>query len=263
MPWRIRWKGAHLAPLFVLLLPLLAGCTARADCRLPPHSGRPVQIVEVIDGDTVRLASGRHVRFIGVNTPELAHDGRPAQPLAMAATQRLREILAGETPRLLVGQDPSDHYGRLLAHPFLGDGRNVTARLLEAGLGFQVVVPPNVRFADCYREAENRARAAGRGVWAEPAYRPVPASRLTPRDTGFRRVRGTVSRIGESRTAYWLNLGRGFALRLPKKDRHWFDRDPRRFAGRTLTVRGWIYYVKKRHELRMNLRHPLMIERIE
>ncbi len=262
MPLRIRGKGALLAPLFVCLL-LLAGCTARADCRLPENAGRPVTVAEVIDGDTIRLANGRHVRFIGLNTPERARDDRPAQPLAEEATDMLRRLLAGESLRLVVGQDPTDHYGRLLAHPFLVDGSNVTARLLEAGLGFQVVFPPNLRFADCYRRAEARARAAGRGVWREPAFHPVPAARLTPRDTGFRRVTGTVSRVGESRTAFWLNLGPGFALRLPKKDRRWFSRDPREFEGQELTVRGWIYYVQKRHELRMNLRHPLMIERLD
>ena len=262
MPLRIRGKGALLAPLFVCLL-LLAGCTARADCRLPENAGRPVTVAEVIDGDTIRLANGHHVRFIGLNTPERARADRPAQPLAEEATDMLRRLLAGESLRLVVGQDPTDHYGRLLAHPFLADGSNVTARLLEAGLGFQVVFPPNLRFVDCYRRAEARARAAGRGVWREPAYRPIPVTRLTPRDTGFRRVTGIVSRVGESRTAYWLNLGPGFALRLPKKDRRWFSRDPHDFAGHELTVRGWIYYVQKRHELRMNLRHPLMIERID
>jgi len=208
MPSRIRGKGALLAPLFVCLL-LVAGCTARADCRLPVNAGRPATVAAVIDGDTIRLANGRHVRFIGLNTPEMARDDRPAQPLAEEAADMLRRLLAGESLRLVVGRDPTDHYGRQLAH----------ARLLEAGLGFQVVFPPNLRFADCYRQAEARARAAGRGVWGEPAFRPVPVARLTPRDTGFRRVTGTVSRVGESRTAFWLNLGTGFALRLPKKER--------------------------------------------
>ncbi len=257
MTTRIRGKGAQLAPLFVCLL--LAAGAARADCRTDRFD-ETVALERVIDGDTVVLADGRHLRFIGLNTPERARDDRPAQPLAEAATARLRELLAGGRLKLVTGREPADRYGRLLAHPFLPDGRNVTAELLRAGLGFQVVVPPNTGFADCYRKAEGDARRAVRGVWREPAFRPVPVERLTPRDTGFRRVTGTVTRVGESRTAFWLNMGRGFALRLPKKDRHRFTTDPRDYAGRTLTARGWVYYVARRHELRMTLRHPLMLE---
>ncbi len=262
MPWRIDGKGALRAPLFVCLLLATTACTGRGHCPTPADA-RPVELAEVIDGDTIRLADGRHVRFIGLNTPERARDGRPAQPLAEAATARLRSLLANGRLQLEIGRDPTDHYGRLLAHPFLPDGTNVTARLLEAGLGFQVVVPPNLRHADCYAEAEARARQARRGVWREAAFRPVPADRLGPADTGFRRVTGTVSRVGESRTAFWLNLGPGFALRLPKKHRHHFARHPRDFAGRRLTVRGWVYYVKNRRELRMNLNHPRMIEAVD
>ncbi|HEU4394963.1 MAG TPA: thermonuclease family protein, partial [Planctomycetota bacterium] len=29
--------------------------------------------------------------------------------------------------------------------------------------------PPNVRYADRFREAERRAREAGKGLWADPA----------------------------------------------------------------------------------------------
>jgi len=238
---------------------LLVSAESRAGCTAPEDT-TPVTVSAVLDGDTVTLADGRHVRFIGINTPERSRHDHPAQPLARAATGRLRTLLAGGRLNLVIGRDPRDHYGRLLAHPFLPDGTNLTARLLEAGLGFQTVVPPNLRFLACYRQAERTARQAGRGVWAEPAFRPVFASTLTPDDTGFRRVTGTVTRIGESRTAWWLNLGRGFALRMPKRDVPYFRLEPRDFQGRTLTVRGWIYVVKKRNELRMNLRHPAMIE---
>lgn len=254
--WRrgaLRWAPLLFAGLLLATGELRAGCAA-------PEDTTPVTVTGVPDGDTVTLADGRHVRFIGINTPERAGDDRPAQPLAAAATGRLRKLLAGGRLKLVIGRDPRDHYGRLLAHPFLPDGTNLTARLLEAGLGFRIVVPPNLGFLDCYRQAEQTARQARRGVWVEPAFRPVPAASLTPDDTGFRRVSGTVTRVGESRTAWWLNLGRGFALRLPKKDVQYFRLDPRDFRGRTLTVRGWIYYVKKRKELRMNLRHPAMIE---
>ena len=52
---------------------------------------------EVIDGDTLRLASGGKVRLIGVNAPERK------EPLGPMATQCLRDILGGQRVRLEVG----------------------------------------------------------------------------------------------------------------------------------------------------------------
>ena len=40
-----------------------------------------VEVARVVDGDTVRLRDGRSVRLIGINAPELAHNGRTTEPL--------------------------------------------------------------------------------------------------------------------------------------------------------------------------------------
>jgi len=238
----------------------LAANSAAADCN-SAHINATVAVSRVLDGDTVILTDGRHLRFIGLNTPELARDERPTEPLAAAATQRLQHLLR-PSPHLQLqfGVERHDRYGRLLAHPFLPDGRNLSALLLREGLGFRIAVPPNLQFQNCYDAAEQQARQHARGVWHVAAFRTIPADQLARSDTGFRRVHGRISRVGESRTAWWLNMGRGFALRLPKKDRDSFDIAPRQLAGKTLTVRGWVYYVERKGELRMNLRHPGMIE---
>ena len=113
---------------------------------------------------------------------------------------------------------------------------------------------------DCYQQAEQNARQQNRGVWKHPYFHPRSASDLPSTATGFQRITGTVSRIGESRSAYWLNLGNHFALRLPKADLPYFPYAPLSLMGKTLTVRGWVYL--RNDELRMNLRHPASIEAI-
>ena len=230
------------------------------DCRLN-HYDEQVTVAKIHDGDTVRLTDGRNLRFIAINTPERARKSRPAQPLAEAATQRLEALLtADKTLQLRYDGERKDRHGRLLAHPFLSDGRNLTQQLLEAGLGFHITVPPNLLLLECYQQVEQVARLQQRGLWQLADYRPQQASQLGANDTGFRRVTGTVSRMGESRSAYWLNLGRGFALRLPKSDIGYFPFPPDSLKNKTLTVRGWVY--STRSELRMHLRHPASIEKI-
>jgi micrococcal nuclease len=239
---------------------LLSTAAQGGECRRTPYDEQ-VSVSRVFDGDTVQLEDGRHLRFIGINTPERGRDARPSEPLADSAKQHLESLLADSKSLWLVfDKDRKDRHGRLLAHPFLPDGRNLTRALLKSGLGFQITVPPNLLFLDCYQQAEHNARREQLGVWRQPYYQPWPAADLTVTTTGFRRVIGTVSRIGESRSAYWLNLGKNFALRMPKADLHYFPYAPSTLMGKTLSVRGWVYW--RRDELRMQLRHPASIENI-
>ena len=51
----------------------------------PDRIDARVSVTHVVDGDTVKLADGRTLRFIGVDTPEIGHEGRPSQPFAAEA----------------------------------------------------------------------------------------------------------------------------------------------------------------------------------
>jgi endonuclease YncB( thermonuclease family) len=136
----------------------------------------------VHDGDSVRLADGRALRLIGIDTPELARDGRPDEPLARAARDRLRELLrdSGMRLELRFDREREDHYGRLLAHAYLPDGRSIAAELLAEGLATQLVVPPNEASWTCFRQAERVARRARLGLWALPGYQVMASQGLDP-----------------------------------------------------------------------------------
>jgi len=260
MPIMVIHKRALLAASFFYVWNLLSAAAETADCHSKQYDEQ-VTVARVFDGDTVQLTDGRHLRFIAINTPERGRDNRPAEPLADTAKHQLEALLlTNNTLLLLFDADKQDRHGRLLAHPYLHDGRNLTEIMLQTGLGFHITVPPNLLFLDCYQQAEQTARQQQLGVWQQVYYRPQSASQLPVEATGFRRIKGAVSRIGESRTAYWLNLGDNFALRLPKADLAYFAFAPGSLLGKTLTVRGWVY--ERRNQLRMNLRHPASIETI-
>jgi hypothetical protein len=44
----------------------------------------------VDDGDSIVLQDGRHVRYIGINAPEIQHDDRPAEPFGYKAKSLFR-----------------------------------------------------------------------------------------------------------------------------------------------------------------------------
>lgn len=253
------FKSCFRAPLAGAFLSLLPALAAAVECPADRIDERAA-VDAVSDGDTVRLDDGRHVRFVGINTPELARESRPAEPFSEEAHQALLDLIErgnGEIA-LRLGEEERDRYGRLLAHPYLPDGRSITRLLLERGMGLRVAVPPNVRHQDCYARAEQAAREAGRGVWSGSLYDGTPAADLPAGAGGFHVVTGRIQRVGEGSEAYWFDLG-GLTLRLDKSDLPYFDDiDPHAREGERLRVRGWIYRVQ--FDPRMDLEHPAAVE---
>jgi len=244
-------KALFTAPF---LLVLGASAASGDPCR-PAQFDAQVSVRYVHDGDTVYLQDGRKLRIIGINTPERARDEQPAEPYAGAARRQLQAYADGPWS-LVYDQQRRDRYGRLLAHVFDQQGRNITRRLLAAGAGQLLVIPPNLKFVDCYRRAQQAARRGQHGLWALPAYQPLPAAQLDAGNArGYRLVHGRLTRIGESRSALWLNLGEDFALRIVRPDLGYFER--RRiesWRGKPLLAQGWIY--RRNGQWRMRLRHP-------
>ncbi|RMG53784.1 MAG: thermonuclease family protein [Gammaproteobacteria bacterium] len=247
--WRALLAGALLA----------LGLAAQADCsdgRLPHETDARLKVTRVFDGDTVQLEDGRRLRLIGINTPELGHGRGPDEPVARAARDEVERLLGkGDAPLLLeYGEDTYDHYGRLLAHAFLPDGRSLQVLLLRKGLAAAVTVPPNLRHAECYFASEAAARKAKRGVWKVAALGPVKARRLPLDARGFRILRGTVTGVSRQRRATRLSLDGRVDLLIYHDERRNFTQAPEALKGRRVEVRGWLSGGKGRRP-RMRLRH--------
>ena len=92
----------------------------------------------VIDGDTVvvRLGSDEpvHVRLIGIDTPEIAHRGRPGECFGIRAARLTRRLALGRQVVLRPGRERHDRYGRLLAYVrVLGGPHDLERTLLARG----------------------------------------------------------------------------------------------------------------------------------
>ncbi len=233
------------------------------DCRVQRYD-QTASILKVVDGDTVVLASKQKVRLIGINTPELAHGHKKAEPYAKMAKRYLQKQLApAKKVYLRWGIQHKDHYGRLLAHLFLEDGQNLNAMLVKQGLAYAIVVPPNTMLADCYFKLEQRAQKKEKYIWSSAISRFRLASQFNIKDTGFSLVKGTVIRIGKSKGSIWLQLAPAFTVRIKRNDFKYFRKlnlarlSVDSLKGKTLYLRGWVYQWKKK--LYMRIRHPRMI----
>ncbi len=141
--------------LVLALLSTLAGC-------LPAPVSTGDRVTRVIDGDTIVLASGEHLRYIGMNTPELD----PLQPFAKEATEANRKLVEGRTVRVEKDVSETDRYGRLLRYVWV-DNTMVNLELVRQGLAESKAYPPDVRYQALLEAAEAEAKLAGRGMWAK------------------------------------------------------------------------------------------------
>ncbi|MEE1921735.1 thermonuclease family protein [Pseudomonas sp. 148P] len=208
--------------------PALAFCPA-------PLAPKTAEVRRVIDGDTLRLADGRSVRLIGINTPEIGRKGKPGEALGETARRRLAVLVreSGGRVDLVAGRESRDKYGRTLAHVYARSGDNLAARLLGEGLGYRVAVAPNNRLVVCQRRAEQAARKARIGLWRTQS--PVMASDL--RRPGFAVVGGKVSAISRHRGAIRLEIDRSLVVSVPRGVPLSFTSG---LKGQRVEVRGWV-----------------------
>jgi endonuclease YncB( thermonuclease family) len=238
--------------LLVLGQPLHA-----ADSCQPGQNHTNARVTHVHDGDTIVLENGRKVRLIGINTPELARDGRPAEAYAREARLALRELLQRKDNQVQLeyGREPQDRYQRQLAHVFAGE-HNVNAWLLQQGLGYYIAVPPNLARLDCYHRAESQARKQKLGLWRHAT--PRDSRDLAMQDRGFMWVSGRVLSVKRGRRASYLNLPGHLSLRIPHSSNRYFSGGLDSYQDKLLLARGWVYAAGQR--LHMNVHHPQVLE---
>lgn len=130
------------------------------------------RVERVSDGDSFYCEGGKRVRLIGIDTPEL-NQGELGR--------RSREALVGLMPpgsllRLELDASPADRYGRTLAYGWR-DSVMVNREMVRQGWALLYTVPPNVRYVESLRAAQDSARAEHAGHWKTGGFTCQPAQR--------------------------------------------------------------------------------------
>jgi len=152
--------------IVALLLSLLAAPPAAAQDRLPGT------VVGIVDGDTIKvqLEAGLivTVRLTGIDTPETKHPSKPVQCFGAEASAKTAELLPiGTAVGLERDVQEQDRYGRTLAYVWPADGMlMVNEQLVAEGYALALTIPPNVRYAENFANAQRIARENGLGLWS-------------------------------------------------------------------------------------------------
>ena len=134
--------------------------------------GETYRVARVVDGDTIVLENGLHVRYAGANTPEKGRFIKDVAPLALEATERNRALVEGKLVRLKLAGTPLDAYGRVVARVTAsqedGGELDVEAVLLKEGLAktLGLGLPPEEY--QRLKALQDEAKVARLGIWGVP-----------------------------------------------------------------------------------------------
>lgn len=229
---------------------IAAPVSAAADPCRPPRleAAGPATANERLE---LAFADGRVVRLAGVESPVAR--GGPATFMALAAEDLA--LWASAPIALALLKPRPDRWGRRAGRAFLdekGDPAHRFASLSEAvvdaGLARVDPVTESRPCLDRLYAAEQRARTAGRGVWADPAFAVLDAENLhvfKGQAGVLAIVEGRVASVRAGRGVTFVNLGDGRphspALTLGRGALRAMAREglrPESLPGRAIRARG-------------------------
>ncbi len=229
-----------------------------------------IKVRYVIDGDTVKLANGETLRYIGIDTPEtkIKEGGEfiyKPQPFALEAKNLNKKLVEGKTVSIEFDVEKKDTYGRLLGYCFLKDGTFVNNELVKNGLATIYTYPPNVKYTNLLYKSQVTAREQKQGLWG--AYETITADKVSSYLNQIRTVRGTVKNTRQTKKCFFLNFdtpkGKKFKIVIFKNTHNYFSDkgiDLETFyTGKTIEVSGRIRRYKNSYEIIANTPEDIKI----
>ena len=216
-----------IAQFAVMLAACVTSALAASAAPCPLNGSETARVADVNGRGELLLADGRLARLAGLEGPLRPADTGRFKSLSGEIAQWLKDRpillrpLAAKPDRW--GRIPAQVFGPLPDGPPPAAPTYINEALVAAGL---LRVQPGPEPNDCLPQlyaAETEARAAGFGLWADPANAPVDAAdteALAARSGQFTLVEGRVRRVGQGRFRAYVDFGQGrgdFSLTLPKR----------------------------------------------
>lgn len=130
-----------------------------------------VKLIKKVDGDTIIVNFNNKelkVRYLLIDTPETVKPGVEVQKYGPEASELNGKLLsnAKDVEIEFDVYEKEDKYHRVLCYVY-ADGKSVQEELLLAGLAeIKYVKPPDTRYLDKYKKAQNKAKSNKRNLWS-------------------------------------------------------------------------------------------------
>ncbi len=147
-----------------------------------PIETKKYLVVKIIDGDTIEIEGGQHIRYIGIDTPETVNPNSPVECFGKEASNKNKELVEGKMVKLEKDVSETDKYGRLLRYVWVGDVF-VNDYLVKEGYANSSSYSPDIKYQNQFLASESRAREGNKGLWGScnsETVQPTPAATVSP-----------------------------------------------------------------------------------
>ncbi|KJJ83205.1 thermonuclease [Candidatus Omnitrophus magneticus] len=157
----------------LLFISILPNTSLNASEKKQPIYEGPFLVKKVIDGDTIELSDSRHVRYIGINTPETKQKTNLGwienpEPFSREAKEFNRKRIEGKKVYLEFDTQKNDKYARLLAYTRDENYKMINLELVKNGLAIVYTFPPNTKYLAELITAQEDAKKSLKGIWSNP-----------------------------------------------------------------------------------------------
>ncbi|HLD27112.1 MAG TPA: thermonuclease family protein [Patescibacteria group bacterium] len=136
---------------------------------IPLSEENMVKVIQVIDGDTIKIKGGEMVRYIGIDAPETVDPRKSVECIGKEGFRRNKELVEGKMVRLEKDVVDRDKYHRLLRYVWIDD-MLVNAELVKQGFAYAYSFPPDIKYHYLFTKAQQEAMQGKRGLWRSCGY---------------------------------------------------------------------------------------------
>lgn len=208
------------------------------------------QVAQIIDPLRVQLHDGTIIQLASLDIPDM--NVTDSGEHALAARDFLQEFLDQQPVRLYQTKNADtgreNRMGYQLGHLVRkSDEAWVQGTLLSNGLARILPTTRNLELTTDMIALEDEARAAGRGLWADPAYAILTPDNAAQGLNGWAIIEGKPLKIATVKNTVYLNFGADwrsdFTIVVEPTVRKKLAQsgiDVMNLAGKTVRVRGWV-----------------------
>ncbi len=123
------------------------------------------KVIEVIDGDTVKIEDGSLIRLLGIDAPETNHPDLSPQRFGEEAKEYLKKRILNKVCIFEYDKNNKfDIYNRILAFVYL-DGKLINAEMIKNGYAYVYLKSKNKKTNE-FLMLEDVARKQKKGLWS-------------------------------------------------------------------------------------------------
>ena len=182
------------------------------------------------------------------------------------AREELRVLLKQNNYQIFLefDKDKHDRYGRKLAYTYLKSGYSISEWLLIRGFAKTLIIPPNIKYAACFKQAERYAQKNKLRLWKHKRNKVRLLSDIKSKTKGYIRLKGKISRVKQRKKTIILELKGKFKkpiqIKIKKKNLKYFKGlTLNQLESKVVIVTGILKNKKGKRTIRLNHSYQLEV----